>query len=201
MESVYSWNQPSSFLIYIEKYPALFRSSHGFSPARSIDNESLHLFNHMLQKISSRLPRKHPLYSRLKEIVEFALDIQSCSATMHHEQLFHKLQPLRAWLFWMPVKLTQIEQIDTLEMMLLTQLYTAAIAIDLSIPGLGGAALGALTTRAVEQLDEKIRQDNFLVTATAPVEELEEMMQVSRFIHAKYQFETSKFQSPLYIQG
>lgn len=41
-------------------------------------------------------------------------------------------------------------------MVLLSQLYAVASAIDSSIPELGGASLGALTNRPIEELDRKI---------------------------------------------
>ena len=156
----------------------------------SFDDESLYLAISTIQRLFSRLPKAHPLSRRLKEILDFTQEIQTCSATMRSEQLFEKLQPLRAWLFWMPVTLIQVDEIDSSEMILLAQLYTVALAIDSSIPELGGAALGSLTMSAIQNIDDKIRHSQNTSYGDSPESaDLDEMMQFSRLMLARYRLE------------
>lgn len=156
----------------------------------SFDDESLLLATGTLQRLSARLSKTHPLFRRLKEILEFTKEIQSCSATMQSDQLFEKLQPLRAWLFWMPVALiwqASGNEIDSSEMILLAQLYTIALAIDSSIPELGGAALGSLTVGPTRQIDNKIH--NSRGSSAMCSSDLDEMMQFSRLLIARCRLE------------
>ncbi|KAI4213818.1 MAG: hypothetical protein LQ351_003512 [Letrouitia transgressa] len=79
---------------------------------------------------------------------------------MQAGQLFEKLQPLRAWLFWMPINMLVSDSVRGSEMVLLAQLYAVALAVDSSIPELRGAALGSLTWLAIHQIDQKLRFDH-----------------------------------------
>lgn len=156
----------------------------------SFDDDSLYLATGAIQRLSSRLPKTHSLSRRLKEILDFTQEIQASSATMRSEQLFEKLQPLRAWLFWMPVTLIQADDIDSSEMILLAQLYTIALAIDSSIPELGGAALGSLTVGAIQKIDDRIRHGQNTKWAMAPESaDLDEIMQFSRLMLTRYRLE------------
>lgn len=181
------WKDESIFYTYIQKHPGFFSPNSIHPPPISFDDTSLFLATDELQRSSSRLSKAHPLSSRLKEILDFTHEIQICSATMRSEQLFEKLQPLRAWLFWMPVTLVQHREIEVTEMILLAQLYTIALAIDASLPELGGAALGSLTIVPIEQIDSYIRHgQNLRRTSDGKSAGLDEMMQFSRLMVARY---------------
>lgn len=145
-----------------------------------------------LQRLSSRLSKAHPLSRRLNEILDFTKDIQTSSATMQSEQLFEKLQPLRAWLFWMPATIIQTDEIDTSEMILLAQLYTVALSIDSSIPELGGAALGSLTIGPTQHIDSKIRySQNLRASSAVDSSDLDDIMHFSRLMIARCRLEDS----------
>jgi hypothetical protein len=184
------WKEQSIFFTYIQKHPGFFSPNSVHPPPISFDDTSLFLATNALQRSSSRLSKTHPLASRLKEILDFTHEIQICSATMRSEQLFEKLQPLRAWLFWMPVTLVQHHEIEVTEMILLAQLYTIALAIDSSLPELGGAALGSLTVAPIEQIDSYIRHGhNLRRVLDGKSAGLDEMMQFSRLMVARYRLE------------
>ena len=184
------WKDDSNFLSYITQHPAFFSPTPAHPSSMSFDDESLYLATNAIHRLSSRLPETHPLSRRLKEILDFTQEIQTCSATMRTEQLFEKLQPLRAWLFWMPVTLIQADEIDNSEMILLAQLYTIALAIDSSIPELGGAALGSLTVDAIQKIDDKLRHCQSIGYGYSPESaDLDEMMQFSRLMLTRYRLE------------
>ncbi len=187
------WKGQSKFFPYIKDHPAFFSRTSVHPAPLTFDDESLLLATGALERQSARLSKTHPLFRRLKEILDFTREIQSCSATMQSEQLFEKLQPLRAWLFWMPVALIEkAPEIDGSEMILLAQLYTIALAIDSSIPELGGAALGSLTIGPTLQIDNKIRYSPNLQGPDSS--ELNEMMQFSRLLIARCRLEDASNQ-------
>lgn len=175
------WKDDSKFFSYIENHPTFFSSKVQRPPIQSFDDNCILLATSALQRLSSRLSKTHPLLRRLKEILEFTEEIQACSAAMQSEQLFGKLQPLRSWLFWMPVTIIQADEIDSSDLILLAQLYTVALAIDSSIPELAGAALGSLTVGPIRQVDSKIVYNQ--ISSGLPgvnFSDLDEIMQLSR---------------------
>lgn len=180
------WKGQSKFFSYIEDHPAFFSRTSLHPSPLSFDDDSLFVATGALQRLSARLSKAHPLARRLKEILDFTKEIQTCSATMQSEQLFEKLQPLRAWLFWMPVTLIQSDEIDKSEMILLAQLHTIALAIDSSIPELGGAALGSLTVGPTQHIDGKLGYSyDPRGSSDADTSDLDEMMQFSRLMIAR----------------
>lgn len=183
-----SWKQNSCFSSYIEKHPSFFSPRSIQSTDMSFGNESLFLATNALQRLSARLPNVHPLAQRLHEILNFAEDFQYFSTSMQSKQLFEKLQPLRARLFWMPVTLVKANDMGSSAMVLLAQLYTLALAIDTSIPELSGAALGSLTLQAIEQIDNKLRY-NQAITSRAEINssDLDELMHLPRLTLARHQ--------------
>ena len=188
INSMSSWKHISRFSIYIEDHPAFFSPHSMQATSISFDDESLFLANNSLRRLSARLPNVHPLAQRLHEILNFAQDFQSCSTSMQSSQLFEKLQPLRARLFWMPVTLVKANDMGSSAMVLLAQLYTLALAIDSSIPELSGAALGSLTVHAIEQIDTKLRYNQAItVRAEMSLSDLDELMHLPRLTLARHQ--------------
>ena len=188
VNSMSSWKHISRFSIYIEDHPTFFSPQSIQGTSISFDDESLFLANNSLHRLSARLPNVHPLAQRLHEILNFAQDFQSCSNSMQSSQLFEKLQPLRARLFWMPVTLVKANDMGSSAMVLLAQLYTLALAIDSSIPELSGAALGSLTVHAIKQIDTKLRYNQAItVRAEMSLSDLDELMHLPRIMLARHQ--------------
>ena len=196
-----SWKGSSRFAAYIEDNPGFF-SPRSLQPSTlSLDDESLVLATGALRRLSNRLASHHPLSRHLNQMLEFTGDIQTYSATMQSDQIFEKLQPLRSWLFWMPVELSQADEIESSAMILLAQLYTIALAVDSSLPELGGAALGSLTVRSIQEIDSKLRlnQGNRRFGEADPTD-LDGMMQFSRLMLARYRLENTESHDTAQIQ-
>ena len=197
INSMSSLKHISRFAVYIEDHPAFFSPHTMQGTPISFDEESLFLANNSLHRLSARLPNVHPLAQRLHEILNFAQDFQSCSTSMQSSQLFEKLQPLRARLFWMPVTLVKANDMGSSAMVLLAQLYTLALAIDSSIPELSGAALGSLTVHAIEQIDTKLRYNQAItVRAEISISDLDDLMHLPRMTLARHQIAAQSRMGP-----
>lgn len=195
------WKDSSRFISYIEDNPGFF-SQRSLQPSTlSLDDESLFLATGALQRLSTRLANHHPLSRHLHEMLEFTREIQTYSATMQSDQIFEKLQPLRSWLFWMPVTLIQADEIESSAMILLAQLYTIALAVDSSLPELGGAALGSLTVGAIQEIDSKLRytRGTRRLGDLDPAD-LDGMMQFSRLMLARHRLENTESHDTSRIQ-
>ncbi|KAL2053164.1 hypothetical protein ABVK25_006489 [Lepraria finkii] len=181
VSSMDPWKGTSRFAIYIEENPSFFSPKSMPATALFGDDQSTVQALNALYRLSIRLPTVHPLAQRLREILNWAHNFQACSTSMQSHQLFEKLQPLRQWLFWMPVTLVKNNDMSISAMVLLAQLYTLALAIDSSIPELSGAALGSLTVHAIEQIDIKLRHKQsytFGIEMSQP--EMDDLMQFTR---------------------
>ena len=196
VSSMSPWKETSRFASYIEDHPSYFTSNSSTIsfPASYLaeDDQSLQQAIEAMQQLSTRLTQNRRTSQRLEDMLEFAQDIQTCSATMQSEQLFEKLKPLRAWLFWMPITLMQSNEIEVTDMNLLAQLYTAALSVDFSIPELGGAALGALTVGPIEQIDDKLRYSE-ISRSRGEIDSarMDEEMQLPRQLAARYRLQST----------
>lgn len=196
-----SWKDTSLFLTFIEDNPAFFSPQSMPTTSVSFDDNSLYQAINALRRLSARLPNVHPLAQRLHEVITFAQDFQSCSTSMQSKQLFEKLQPLRAWLFWMPVNLIKANDMGSSAMILLAQLYTLSLAIDSSIPELKGAALGSLTVQAIEQIDMKLRYKQAItIGVEMNPSDLDELMQFSRITAARSQLASQSVSAQIKLE-
>ena len=199
--SMSPWKHESRFALFIENNPRFFSGSAMQPTALAFAQESLLLTADALQRLTAYPPKSPGLCRCLAEISEFTNEIQAYGASMRSEQIFEKLQSLRAWLFWLPVALVHAERIDDADLILLAQLYTVALAVDSSFPELGGASLGSLTADAMEQIDSKLRyrQSSRLLRNQNPAE-LGELMQCSRMVVAKFRLESAQHQEAPQMQ-
>lgn len=136
-----------------------------------VDDQALFTAIGGLRRLSTRLAKNRAATVLLNELSDFAQSVQSYSATMQSEQIFTKLQPLRAWLFWTPITFLSTEGLTAVDLLLLAQLYSLALAVDASFPELRGAALGSLTTTQIDQIDHRLRYD--FVSVPQPLVELD----------------------------
>ncbi|KAI4174004.1 MAG: hypothetical protein LQ343_002567 [Gyalolechia ehrenbergii] len=152
-----------------------------------------------LQRLLHRLAQHASMVGPLQELLDFAHVVKSCSATMQCEAIFTKLQPMRARLFWTPVTLLSVDNIRAIDLVLLAQLYSVALAVDISLPELRGAALGSLTAKRIDDIDKRLRYDSVLQpqsTTELGLAGIEEAMQFPRSLAARYRRETSTIPSP-----
>ena len=167
----------------------------------AFDQESLIIAADALQRLRALPPKSPGLYRCLAEISDFTHEIQAYGATMRSEQIFEKLQSLRAWLFWLPVALVHAERIDDADLILLAQLYTVALAVDSSFPELGGASLGSLTVNAIEQIDSKLRyRQSTRSSRNQNPADLDELMQCTRMMLGKFKLESAQRQEAPQMQ-
>ncbi|SLM33854.1 Protein of unknown function DUF3468 [Lasallia pustulata] len=164
VQNMRAWKDRSRFVEYIETHGALMSRSRMLPTALAFggsglldDDNILPQAVSALQQILARYSYEHSISQRFKDLLRFTQDIQTGSATMQVDQLFEQLKPLREWLFWLPVATVQAREISIHDMVLLAHLYGVASAVDASIPELGGAPLGVLAARHIEELDRRIR--------------------------------------------
>ena len=97
----------------------------------------------------------------VQSLIANASEIEACSRTLRHDQLFDKLQALRMRLMWVPIHLVQAIKNTESNLLAVAHLYSLAMAIDASLPELKGAAFGALVTAPLEEIDRRLQYGSF----------------------------------------
>lgn len=159
------WKEESRFLRFIDEHLTLpSPQASALAPATTIGHEETVL----LGRAYHALARIHPYTAsieggsrRAEELMTFLQSLRGVH-TPTSEQLFEVLQPLRAWLFWLPTTMLQTPHSDSITMALLAQFYATALAVDPLFPVLGGAYLGSLSNSPLEEIDRILysRQTN-----------------------------------------
>ena len=190
------WKESSRFDLFV-KEDIIVRSSilvqpqvtSTGAPILEEDDRSLQEAILALQQLFAHLQNDGPLRQRLEGVLRSAREIQSCSQTMRLEQLFEKLQPLRSWLLWMPVLLLQANEVRSIDMLFVTHLYSTTLAVDASIPELGGASFGALTITPIEEINRQIRHRTSIKRDKFAPQQLDDMMYFPRQIASRTRYQ------------
>ena len=192
-----TWIDQSRFAAYIQDHRTFFFPQQAAFSLE--DDQSLHQVTDALHQLCARLPTNQLVSRRLREILAFTQQIQSSSATMQSERLFEKLHPLREWLYFMPLTWIKEEQeLSHSNLLLLTQLYSVALAVDSSIPELRGAALGSLVINAIEAIDARLHYEPLPKTMSQQeLAEISEILQRARLMITKTRLETTP--DPVYV--
>lgn len=150
------WKEESRFLRFIEEHSTL-PSPHtlALAPPTTIGREETLLLGRAYDALVSLHPYTGLIEDgsrRAEELMAFLQSLRGVDAPTN-EQLFEVLQPLRAWLFWLPTTMLRNPHSDSSTLALLAQFYATALAVDPFFPVLGGAYLGSLSTSPVEEID------------------------------------------------
>ena len=126
------------------------------APLLPEDDQSLQEGLNALHHLVPHVQGDTTLHSFVLELISNATEIEACSRTMRHEQLFDKLQPLRMRLMWVPIHLVQALKRTEANFLAVAHMYSIAMAIDASLPELKGAAFGALVTAPLQDIDHRL---------------------------------------------
>ena len=193
------WKESSRFAAFVEHHVNFQAPQLRLSVASSstsvgvVNNNTLQDAMAAIQRLSAFLPKGHSLRNEMIELVQFLHDIQIYSGISRVEQLFEKLMPLRGWMVCVPLAIIQAEEdITSLDLLALAHLYAVAYAVDISIPELGGAALGLLTSGRIEEIESKIRYGQFSIRQEAvDPARLDDMMQFPRRMSSQHHYQRS----------
>ncbi|MCJ1311541.1 hypothetical protein MMC25_005214 [Agyrium rufum] len=161
LSSFSPWQQSSNLAAFIDE-DVIFRPAsymrepaivHGGAPYLAEDDPSISEAIDALRILCGHLPDNTPLRHHLEEALQACDDVRTWSAKVQPNQLFEKVQPLRARILWMPVRIIRSAgAMGRLEMISLAHLYAAAMAIDASLPEMGGAGFGAVTSKPLQEI-------------------------------------------------
>ena len=144
----------------------------GVPPLLPEDDLSVQEAISALQIMHMYVQHDNELYGFVEDLLKSARELEVCMRTMRSEQLFEQLQSLRMRIMWAPVRLVQLIDQTNLNLVVVAHLYSLAMAVDITLPELMGAAFGALTTAPMVHLDRRLRFSSPGFQADSPVNEL-----------------------------
>jgi hypothetical protein len=193
------WRHSSNLASFVESHvqfhpPSFVQQSFNpmlaGAPLMDADDQSLQDSIQSLEHLS-RIVRRDPYLCQIvEELMGACRAVQNASATMREEHLYDVLRSLRTRLLWLPISILS-NNLTNLHMVVLAHVYAAGLAIDASIPELNGAALGALNTASIDEIDRRVR---FSPPARESVP-LEDLMEFPRIISSRVRYSRSSIGS------
>jgi len=154
------WKEDSSLASYLEGQRSL-RSArtpltptyHGaISETRNEDMMRLERVYSSLQSVQHRILHCDEHLRWVVDLLAFVQTLRDDIPLSSPEEAFERLQPLRAWLFWLPPAMLRGQDSDLISLAVLSQFFSVALALEPLFPEIGGAYLGTMSVPPIEEM-------------------------------------------------
>ncbi|UNI22392.1 hypothetical protein JDV02_008284 [Purpureocillium takamizusanense] len=109
-----------------------------------------------VQKVEAHLKRNKEETTQVQHLIGFLKGARKISPTLSIAGQYERLQPLRTWLFWMPVGYLQNYHGSPNSLVIIAHLYTVAILMERLFPEIGAAYFGSLSISPVEEIARRL---------------------------------------------
>lgn len=140
--------------------PASPGKDHRPSQPRPEDLESFRRTLEQVQKVEVHLKHHKEDTTQISHLISFLRGSRKISPTLSIAQQFERLQPLRTWLFWMPVGYLQSYHGSPNSLIVIAHLYTVALHMERLFPEIGAAYFGSLAISPVEEIARRLMSIN-----------------------------------------
>lgn len=113
-----------------------------------------------LQKVESHLKHSKEDLTLVQRITGFLKGSRKISPTLSIAHQYERLQPLRTWLFWLPVGYLQKFGGAGNSLVVIAHLYTVALLMERLFPEIGAAYFGSLSLGPVEEIARRLMSIN-----------------------------------------
>lgn len=111
---------------------------------------------HQLQKVEAHLKHNGEDTKQFAQLISFVKGARKVSPTLSVAQQFDRLQPLRKWLFWLPVLYLQQTGGSPSALVIIAHYYTVGLLMERLFPEIGAAYFGSLTIGPVEEIARRM---------------------------------------------
>lgn len=125
--------------------------------------EDLDAFQRTLEqvmKVEAHLKYHKEETTQIQHLTGFLKGARKISPTLSIAQQYERLQPLRTWLFWMPVGYLQNYHGSPNSLVVIAHLYTVALLMERLFPEIGAAYFGSLAMGPVEEIARRLMSIN-----------------------------------------
>ncbi|RDA91956.1 hypothetical protein CP533_1349 [Ophiocordyceps camponoti-saundersi (nom. inval.)] len=109
-----------------------------------------------VQKVEAHLKRNKEETKQIQHLIGFLKGARKISPSLSIAAQYERLQPLRTWLFWMPVGYLQTQHGSPNSLVIIAHLYTVALLMERLFPEIGAAYFGSLSISPVEEIARRL---------------------------------------------
>ncbi|KAM3440022.1 hypothetical protein NHJ13734_003457 [Beauveria thailandica] len=165
ISAIDSWKYESQFTDFIAKNytiyalqaaPALPEAQHCRSEPRTVDlDNAFQRTLDQVQKVEAHLRCNNEETIQIQHLVGLLTGARKTS-TLPITQQYESLQPLRSWLFWMPVGYLQKHSASANSLVVVAYFYTVALLLECLLPEIGAAHFASQSIFAVEEIAHRL---------------------------------------------
>ena len=177
IDAMQPWKNESQFGDFIAEQstfptapPSPAPGSKKLSNPRKADLDSLQRAYAQLQKVELHLKENGEDVKAIQQLMSFVRGVRKVSPSHTAAQRFEMLNPLRAWLFWLPVMFLQQTRGSPSALVILAHYYTVALVVEPLFPEVGAAYFGSLSLGPIEEIARRLFSINVSQTSEADLQ-------------------------------
>lgn len=162
IQAMDSWADRSEFTDFIAEsstFPTAPPSpipDHKPSQPRQEDLEVFERTLQQLQKVEQYLKQKREDPKTFSRLIGFLKGARKVSPTLEASQQFDRLQPLRTWMFFLPVMCLQQTRVTPSTLVVIAHHYTVGLVMERLFPEIGTAYFGSMAVRPLERIADHL---------------------------------------------
>ncbi|KAM3533769.1 hypothetical protein MY4038_002972 [Beauveria bassiana] len=166
IDAMEPWKHESLFTDFIAESctfptaPASPDPEHRPSQPRKADLDAFQRTLDQVQQVESHLRQHGEETTQIQHLIGFLKGARKISPSLSIAQQYERLQPLRTWLFWMPVGYLQNYSGSANSLVVIAHLYTVALLMERLFPEIGAAYFGSLSILPVEEIARRLMSMN-----------------------------------------
>jgi hypothetical protein len=171
------WKNESQFGDFIAEQstfptapPSPAPGSKKLSNPRKQDLDSLQRAYAQLQKVEAHLKESNEEVKAIQQLMTFVRGVRKVSPSHTAAQRFEMLNPLRAWLFWLPIVFLQQTRGSPSALVTLAHYYTVALVVEPMFPEVGASYFGSLSLGPIEEIARRLFSINVSQTSDADMQ-------------------------------
>jgi hypothetical protein len=177
IDAMQPWKNESQFGDFIAEQstfptapPSPAPGSKKLSNPRKQDLDSLQRVYGQLQKVEAHLKENNEESKAIQQLMSFVRGVRKVSPSHTAAQRFEMLNPLRAWLFWLPVMYLQQTRGSPSALVILAHYYTVALVVEPMFPEVGASYFGSLSLGPIEEIARRLFSINVSQTSDADMQ-------------------------------
>jgi hypothetical protein len=163
IDAMQPWKNESQFGDFIAEQstfptapPSPLPNSNALTQPRKQDLEALQRAYGQLEQVESVLMNNKQNTKAISDLMAFVRGIRKVTPSHTASQRFEMLNPLRGWLFWVPVMYLQQARGNPYALVTLAYYYTVALVVEPIFPELGAAYFGSLSLGPIEEIARRL---------------------------------------------
>lgn len=129
---------------------------HRPSQPRDEDIEAFRKTLEQVQRVEAHLRRQKEDTTQIQHLLGFLKGSRKISPALSIAGQYERLQPLRTWLFWMPVGFLQKQLGSPNSLIIIAHLYSITLLMERLFPEIGAAYFGSLSIAPVEAIARRL---------------------------------------------